>query len=104
MTHLTATRIGAAATCACLALLVACHATPHPALPAPPAAPARPASPASPALPALVHDIDAILADPVLARGYWGVVVKSLKTDETLYALNARRLMMPASNMKIVTL
>jgi D-alanyl-D-alanine carboxypeptidase/D-alanyl-D-alanine-endopeptidase (penicillin-binding protein 4) len=30
--------------------------------------------------------------------------VKSLKTNETLYALNARRLMMPASNMKIVTL
>src|SRR5207237_7443974 len=37
-------------------------------------------------------------------RTYWGVVVKSLKTDEMLYALNARKLMMPASNMKIVTL
>jgi D-alanyl-D-alanine carboxypeptidase/D-alanyl-D-alanine-endopeptidase (penicillin-binding protein 4) len=32
------------------------------------------------------------------------VLVKSLKSDETLYALNARKLMMPASNMKIVTL
>jgi D-alanyl-D-alanine carboxypeptidase/D-alanyl-D-alanine-endopeptidase (penicillin-binding protein 4) len=32
------------------------------------------------------------------------VLVKSLKTDETLYALNAGKLMMPASNMKIVTL
>ncbi|HEV3142186.1 MAG TPA: D-alanyl-D-alanine carboxypeptidase/D-alanyl-D-alanine-endopeptidase [Vicinamibacterales bacterium] len=49
-------------------------------------------------------DIDAILAQPVFERTYWGVVVKSLKTDETLYALNARKLMMPASNMKIVTL
>jgi D-alanyl-D-alanine carboxypeptidase/D-alanyl-D-alanine-endopeptidase (penicillin-binding protein 4) len=32
------------------------------------------------------------------------VLIKSLKTDETLYALNAGKLMMPASNMKIVTL
>jgi len=40
----------------------------------------------------------------VLERGYWGVIVKSLKDGETLYARNARKLMMPASNMKIVTL
>jgi D-alanyl-D-alanine carboxypeptidase/D-alanyl-D-alanine-endopeptidase (penicillin-binding protein 4) len=53
---------------------------------------------------ALQHDLDAILAAPSLDRGYWGVLVKSLKTDETLYARNARKLMMPASNMKIVTL
>jgi serine-type D-Ala-D-Ala carboxypeptidase/endopeptidase (penicillin-binding protein 4) len=32
------------------------------------------------------------------------VIVKSLKTGETLYALNQNKLMMPASNMKIVTL
>jgi len=32
------------------------------------------------------------------------VLVKSLKTGETLYSLNPRRLMMPASNMKIITL
>jgi len=53
---------------------------------------------------ALRRDIDAALAQPSLARGYWGVLVKSLKTDETLYALNAGKLMLPASNMKIVTL
>jgi len=32
------------------------------------------------------------------------VLVKSLDTDDTLYAMNARKLMMPASAMKIVTL
>jgi D-alanyl-D-alanine carboxypeptidase/D-alanyl-D-alanine-endopeptidase (penicillin-binding protein 4) len=32
------------------------------------------------------------------------VLVRSLKTDETLYSVNARKLLMPASNMKIVTL
>src|SRR5439155_15490898 len=62
-------------------------------------------SPAAGAPPAqLQHDIDAILWRPELERGYWGVLVKSLRTGETLYALNARKLMMPASNMKIVTL
>ncbi|HEV8348211.1 MAG TPA: D-alanyl-D-alanine carboxypeptidase/D-alanyl-D-alanine-endopeptidase [Vicinamibacterales bacterium] len=74
-------------------LVSACHATTRPAT-----------SPALPALPGLVRDIDAILAQPALDRGYWAVLVKSLKSDETLYTLNARKLMMPASNMKIVTL
>ena len=40
----------------------------------------------------------------MLQHGYWGVLVKSLTNDETLYALNARKLLLPASNMKIVTL
>jgi D-alanyl-D-alanine carboxypeptidase/D-alanyl-D-alanine-endopeptidase (penicillin-binding protein 4) len=52
----------------------------------------------------LTRDIDAILAQPALEHGYWAVLVKSLKNDDTLYTVNARRLMLPASNMKIVTL
>jgi len=40
----------------------------------------------------------------VLQHGYWGVLVKSLANDETLYALNARKLLLPASTMKILTL
>ena len=39
-----------------------------------------------------------------MARGQWGVVVRSLDTGELLYERNGRKLMMPASNMKIVTL
>jgi D-alanyl-D-alanine carboxypeptidase/D-alanyl-D-alanine-endopeptidase (penicillin-binding protein 4) len=39
-----------------------------------------------------------------MARGMWGVDIRSLDTFERLYALNDGRLMMPASNMKIVTL
>jgi D-alanyl-D-alanine carboxypeptidase/D-alanyl-D-alanine-endopeptidase (penicillin-binding protein 4) len=66
--------------------------------------PADPARPAHPAHSQLERDIDAILARPGLERGYWGVLVKSLKTGETLYALNPKKLMMPASNLKIVTL
>ena len=87
------------------ALLAGCHPA-RPALPALPtsALGASAGKPAPPAVTALVRDIDALLAAPALAHGYWGVLVKSLKTGETLYAVNAKRLMMPASNMKIVTL
>jgi D-alanyl-D-alanine carboxypeptidase/D-alanyl-D-alanine-endopeptidase (penicillin-binding protein 4) len=84
-----------------VAALVATAACAHPA---PPASPALPAHPAPPALVSLQHDLDAVLAQPALTHGYWGMLVKSLKTDETLYAVNANKLMMPASNMKIVTL
>jgi D-alanyl-D-alanine carboxypeptidase/D-alanyl-D-alanine-endopeptidase (penicillin-binding protein 4) len=65
---------------------------------------ARPAPPARPALDILRRDIDAALAQPLLVHSSWGVLVKSLKNDETLYERNANTLMMPASNMKIVTL
>src|SRR5260370_27022039 len=69
-----------------------------------PAPPALPAHPALPALAQLTKDLDAIVQQPAFDHTYWAIVVKSLETDETIYALNARKLMMPASNMKIVTL
>jgi len=74
-----------------------------PALPAPPA-PASALRATAGKLPQLEADIEAIVGQPVFERTSWGIAVKSLKTDETLYALNARKLLMPASNMKIVTL
>ena len=53
---------------------------------------------------ALSSDLGRIFGAPVMEQGLWGVEVKSLDTGRVLYALNARKLMMPASNMKIVTL
>jgi D-alanyl-D-alanine carboxypeptidase/D-alanyl-D-alanine-endopeptidase (penicillin-binding protein 4) len=41
---------------------------------------------------------------PVTAHGTWGVHVRSLDRAEVLFELNANKLMMPASNMKILTL
>jgi D-alanyl-D-alanine carboxypeptidase/D-alanyl-D-alanine-endopeptidase (penicillin-binding protein 4) len=70
----------------------------------PPAHPALSGPPAHPALAELQRDVDEILAQPQLGHGFWGVLVKSLKSGDTLYALNAGKLMMPASNMKVVTL
>ncbi len=39
-----------------------------------------------------------------MARGVWGVDIRSLDTGEQLFERDAGRLMMPASNMKILTL
>jgi D-alanyl-D-alanine carboxypeptidase/D-alanyl-D-alanine-endopeptidase (penicillin-binding protein 4) len=59
---------------------------------------------ATSSLTSLRQDIDAILAAPALERGFWGVLVRPVGRDETLYATNAGKLMMPASTMKVVTL
>jgi len=52
----------------------------------------------------LQHDVDAILDSPLLARGFWGVVIKPTDRDETWYTRNGAKLMMPASSLKVVTL
>lgn len=57
-----------------------------------------------PAITRLHNDIDALLDAPALAAGTWGVVVRSLQTDESLYARNPRKLLTPASNLKVLTL
>jgi D-alanyl-D-alanine carboxypeptidase/D-alanyl-D-alanine-endopeptidase (penicillin-binding protein 4) len=48
-------------------------------------------------------EIDTILEDPALHNAYWGVMVQSVESGEILYRKNARKLFMPASNMKLVT-
>jgi D-alanyl-D-alanine carboxypeptidase/D-alanyl-D-alanine-endopeptidase (penicillin-binding protein 4) len=45
-----------------------------------------------------------VFSAPIMARGVWAVEVRSLDTGERLYELNSGKLMMPASNMKVVTL
>jgi D-alanyl-D-alanine carboxypeptidase/D-alanyl-D-alanine-endopeptidase (penicillin-binding protein 4) len=39
-----------------------------------------------------------------MAHAQWGVDISSIDTNESLFSLNAGKLMMPASNMKILTL
>lgn len=53
---------------------------------------------------ALRTDLAAVFDGPEFDRSLWGVVVQSLDTGETLFARNPTTLMMPASNMKILTL
>lgn len=52
---------------------------------------------------ALPDRISAILNSPDLARGFWGIEVASVKTGQTLYALNSDKLFTPASNTKLFT-
>jgi D-alanyl-D-alanine carboxypeptidase/D-alanyl-D-alanine-endopeptidase (penicillin-binding protein 4) len=48
-------------------------------------------------------EIDTILGDPAFANAHWGVMIQSVETGEILYRHNQRKLLMPASNMKLVT-
>jgi len=57
-----------------------------------------------PPLPALRAELDQIFNAPPFARATWAVLIQSLASGETLYAINPNKLVMPASNMKIVTL
>jgi D-alanyl-D-alanine carboxypeptidase/D-alanyl-D-alanine-endopeptidase (penicillin-binding protein 4) len=52
----------------------------------------------------LVSDLDHIFNAPAMEQAVWGVEVKSLDTGRVLYTRNPRTLLMPASNMKILTL
>src|SRR5712691_11835301 len=47
--------------------------------------------------------IAAILSDPDLARGFWGIEVVSLPSGRILYSQNADKLFTPASNTKLFT-
>jgi len=80
-----------------LLFVSACHAAPRLA-----PAPAAPA--AAGGISRLQREIETILAAPALTRSYWGILVRSAKSNNTLYSLNAGRLLMPGSTMKIVTL
>jgi len=52
----------------------------------------------------LTAELDAIFADSVFARALVGVRVESLSTGDVIYARDNARHVMPASNMKLVTL
>src|ERR1700709_1164475 len=91
-------RNSVSAVVAALVATTACAHASRPSRPAPAAA--LPSS----AIVALRNAIDTVLDNPQLARGSWGVLVKSLRNDESVYERNANKLMKPASNMKIVTL
>jgi D-alanyl-D-alanine carboxypeptidase/D-alanyl-D-alanine-endopeptidase (penicillin-binding protein 4) len=85
------------------ALPAGCARAPKPATaPAVPSAGVAAAAPLRAA--ALATEFDALLDAPALDRSTWGVVVQSLDNGQILYRRNATKLLMPASNMKIVTL
>jgi serine-type D-Ala-D-Ala carboxypeptidase/endopeptidase (penicillin-binding protein 4) len=70
----------------------------------PATAPALPSSQAAAHLRQLQQDLNGIFGAPAFERAQWAAVVQSIGSGEYLYRLNASKLVMPASNMKIVTL
>ena len=68
-------------------------------------APAAAASvPSSSALRHLQREIEAVLAAPELRRSTWGIQVRSLARHDVLFDHHAHRLLLPASNTKIITI
>jgi serine-type D-Ala-D-Ala carboxypeptidase/endopeptidase (penicillin-binding protein 4) len=51
----------------------------------------------------LSQDLGRVLGAEALDHAHWSVAVASLKTGERLYGLDAGRLMVPASNQKVLT-
>jgi serine-type D-Ala-D-Ala carboxypeptidase/endopeptidase (penicillin-binding protein 4) len=66
---------------------------------APAVAPAVVATPAA----ILRNDLSAIFTTPQFERSFWSVLIRSVGSSDDMYALNAGKLMMPGSAMKIVT-
>jgi D-alanyl-D-alanine carboxypeptidase/D-alanyl-D-alanine-endopeptidase (penicillin-binding protein 4) len=52
----------------------------------------------------LQRDLDRTINTPALDRTLWAVVVQAAASGEMIYRLNPTKLVMPASNMKILTL
>lgn len=52
----------------------------------------------------LQSDLSAIFNSAQFQRSYWSVLVRRVDSGDDLYALNAAKLMMPGSVMKVVTL
>ncbi len=47
--------------------------------------------------------IDSLVEQPRFHNAFWGILIVDPARSDTLYALNAHKLFLPASNMKIVT-
>lgn len=69
-----------------------------------PRAASLPAPSTAPLDPPLQQAIVRVLSAPELARGTWGVTVESLDLPGALASVNADRLLLPSSTMKLVTL
>src|SRR5687768_13957539 len=60
-------------------------------------------SPATNERAALRFTIDSMLAAPEVRQARWGVLIVDPENGDTLYSRDAGKLMVPASNMKILT-
>ncbi|HEY7860029.1 MAG TPA: D-alanyl-D-alanine carboxypeptidase, partial [Gemmatimonadaceae bacterium] len=64
---------------------------------------ARPAALAPSSRAAFRHAIDSMVSQREFRDAHFGVLIVNPKNSDTLYSLNAGKLFMPASNMKVIT-
>ncbi len=69
-----------------------------------PASPASTATETTPKIQALRNELTALFSSPSAGNAIWGVLVRSADRAESLYGLNERTLLIPASVQKIITL
>ncbi len=97
----------AALSLVCVILLAACAATgtstPRPTAPAPVVQHAPIPAPGAAGRAALRQFVDSLADRPEFGNAHWGLLIVDPGRGETLYARNADKLFMPASNMKLVT-
>ena len=85
------------------ALLVACATTAVPIVATPLPAPPPLVAPAATARSALQRFTDSLTALPQFANMHWGILIVAPERGEILASHDADRLVMPASNMKLIT-
>src|SRR5215475_2007083 len=51
----------------------------------------------------LKKEIERVLSQPDLARGFWGIEIVSLSSGKILFSMNSDKLFTPASNTKLFT-
>ncbi len=69
-----------------------------------PRAVSQPAAPLVDPVERLRSELDRLFLAPAYDHALWAVKVQSMETGQVLYELNSTKLVMPASNMKIVTM
>lgn len=88
----------------CLGLAAVVLVGAEPRVLRPGASPAAQSTPIKASPPRLQSDLDRIFSDPLLSRAVLAARVESLRDGRLLYAQNDAKLMLPASNMKLITL
>ena len=51
---------------------------------------------------AIASQIESLINNPQFARSHWGILVKDLDSQATIYSLNAHKYFIPASNAKLL--
>ena len=86
-----------------LLALTACAPTVRPVVEIPRPVVADTAVPAVPPVVRLRRSIDSLVAQPKFRNAHFGILIVDPASGDTLYSRNASKVMMPASNMKILT-